>query len=49
VATLPALAGESSAAVSVCGASPSDDELTDEQRRIAAVIKRYGPELGSGR
>ncbi len=47
VATLPALAGASPTTVDVGGRGSAD--LTDEKQRLAAVINRYGPELGPGR
>lgn len=49
ITTLPQLAAESRATVSPKGEGVQRAHLTDEQQRIATVLDRYGPELGSGR
>jgi len=49
LATLPALAGETRAAAGKDGADTRNANLTAEQRRLAAVLELYGPELGSRR
>ncbi len=49
IVTLPTLAGESRASVGPEDEGAPRAQLTDEKRRLAAVLDRYGPELGSGR
>ena len=49
IATLPALASENRATVGRHGEDACSADLTAEQRRLAAVLDRHGPELGSRR
>ena len=49
VATLPALARENQADDRAQDDGARREQPTDEQRRLAAILELYGPELGSGR
>jgi len=47
---LPVLAAATSVtAEAASGRSATIDQASDRQRRIAAILERHGPELGSGR
>ena len=49
VATLPVLAREGLPDGRERADHPPREQRTDEQRRLAAVLDVYGPELGEGR
>lgn len=49
ITTLPTLVAESHASAGPEREDARRAQLTAAQRRIAAVLDRYGPELGSGR
>jgi hypothetical protein len=48
IVALPALAHENGATIAPDADGSRRAHLTDEQHRLDAVVRRYGPELGPG-